>query len=100
MAVEVHVTGRVEVGRFEEFVEAAGRWREFRAGRGRAPCRVLHALSGEMNSVRLVFTYPHLNAYEQEETQDAVDAEYARLAAAMPFADGTLAYEIYREASE
>lgn len=98
MAVEVHVTGRVQLGRFAEFVDAAGRWREFRAGRGHAPCRILQALSGEMNAVRLVFTYPDLNAYEQEEARDAVDPDYARVAGAMPFVEGTLAYEIYREA--
>ena len=60
-------------------------------------CRVLHALSGEMNAVRLVFVYPDLGAYEQEEARDAADPEYARVAAAMPFVEGTLAYEIYRE---
>lgn len=98
MAVEVHVTGRLQLGRFAEFGEAAQRWRESRAGRGRAPCRILHALSGEMNTVRLVFTYPDLNAYEQEEARDTGDTEYARVAGAMPFVEGTLAYEIYREA--
>ena len=99
MAVEVHVTGRIQLGRFAEFVESAERWRAFRASRGHAPCRILWALSGEMNGVRLVFTYPDLNAYEQEEGHDAVDPEYARVAGAMPFVEGTLAYEIYREAT-
>ena len=98
MSVEVHVTGRVQLGRFAEFLDAAERWRDFRAGREHAPCRILHALSGEMNTVRLVFLYPDLNAYEQEEAGDAVDPDYARVAAAMPFVEGTLAYEIYREA--
>jgi hypothetical protein len=50
-----------------------------------------------MNAVRLVFTYPDLNAYEREEAEDAADPEYARVAGAMPFVEGTLAYEIYRE---
>jgi hypothetical protein len=97
MAIEVHVTGRVQLGRFAEFVVAAERWRDFRAGRGHAPCRMLHALSGEMNAVRLVFPYPDLNAYEQEEARDLVDPDYARVAGAMPFVEGTLAYEIYRD---
>jgi cyclic pyranopterin phosphate synthase len=43
-----------------------------------------------------VFAYPDLNAYEREESEDAADPEYARVAGAMPFVDGTLAYEIYR----
>jgi hypothetical protein len=97
MAIEVHVTGRVAVGRFGEFVEAAERWRAFRADNGRAECKILHALAGEMNAVRLVFTYTDLNAYEREEAEDSLDPEYARVAAAMPFVDGTLAYEIYRD---
>lgn len=97
MAVEVHVTGRVPTGRFAEFVDAAQRWQEFRAERGHAPCRVLQGLSGEMNVVRLVFTYPDLNTYEQEEAGNAVDPDYAHAAGAMPFAEGTLVYEIYRE---
>jgi hypothetical protein len=98
MAVEVHVTGRVRLGGFGEFVAAAERWREFRAARGRAPSRVLQALSGEMNTVRLVFSYPDLNTFEQEEARDAADPEYARMASAMPFVEGTIVYEIYRAA--
>lgn len=97
MAVEVHVVGRVELGRFPEFREAAARWRAFRRERGSADCRILQALSGEMNLVRLVFTYQDLNAYELEEGRDAADPEYARIAGEMPFVEGTLAYELYRE---
>jgi len=58
MAIEVHVSGRVQLGHFAEFLEAAERWREFRAERGSASCIILQALSGEMNTVRLVFAYP------------------------------------------
>jgi hypothetical protein len=83
--VEVHVTGRVEPGRFAEFVTAAEAWRQFRVGRGDADCRILQALSGAMNNVRLVFTYPDLNNYEQEEAVNSVDPYYARLAGATPF---------------
>lgn len=97
MAVEVHVVGRIELGRFGEFAAAAEPWLDLRASRGRAPCRILQALSGEMNAVRLVFTYPDLNAYEREEAEDSLDPEYARVAGSLPFVEGTLAYEIYRE---
>lgn len=31
------------------------------------------------------------------EWQSTADPEYARVAGAMPFVDGTLAYEIYRD---
>jgi hypothetical protein len=97
MAVEVHVVGRVELGRFGEFVAAAEEWRAFRRARGAADCRLLQALAGEMNVVRLVFSYPDLNTYELEEARDAADPEYARVASAMPFVEGTLAYQLYRE---
>lgn len=97
MAVEVHVVGRVELGRFADFLAAAERWRAFRRERGAADCRILQALSGEMNVVRLVFSYPDLNTYELEEGRDASDPEYARVAGEMPFVEGTLAYELYRE---
>lgn len=97
VGVEVHVTGRLELGRFHEFVEAVQRWGDYRANRGRPRARVLQGLSGEMNHVRLVFTYPDLAAYEREEAIDAADPEYARVAGAMPFVDGTLEYAIYRE---
>ena len=92
----MHVTGRI-VGRFGEFVQAAHAWRAFRRRRGSADCRILQALSGEMNAVRLVFGYPDRNTYEREEARDASDEEYARVAGAMPFVEGTLSYEIYHE---
>ena len=97
MAVEVHVTGRVESGRFFEFVEAVRRWSEYRMGKGDAEVRVLQGLSGEMNHVRLVFEYPDLAVYEREEARDSADPEYAKVAGAMPFVEGTLEYAIYRE---
>jgi len=96
MAVEVHVIGRIELGRFAEFVTAAEAWQQFRLERGDADCRILQALSGEMNAVRLVFTYPDLNSYEHEEAANSVDPDYARIAGAMPFVADSLAYEIYR----
>jgi hypothetical protein len=100
MAVEVHVVGRVELGRFAEFTSAAEQWRAFRRSRARAECRILQGLSGEMNSVRLVFSYPDLNTYELEEGRDASDPEYGRIASAMPFVEGTLCYELYRDVDD
>jgi hypothetical protein len=95
MAVEVHVTGRVELGRFGEFATALGPWTAYRAAQRRAPVRVYQALSGRMNEIRMVFEYADLAEYEREEREDAVDPEYARLASAMPFVDGTLEYTAY-----
>ena len=50
MAVEVHVEGVIENGRFAEFLEAAERWRAFREKRGWSPPRLLCGLSGLMCS--------------------------------------------------
>jgi hypothetical protein len=99
MPIEVHVTGQVQTGRFAEFIAASERWREFRATRGAAPFQILHALSGKMNTIRLVFSYPDLNTYELEEARDAADPEYGRVAGAMPFVEGTITCEIYRQSA-
>jgi hypothetical protein len=96
MPVEVHVAGRVEAGRFAEFVAAAGRWSQYRVRAGYVEPRLLQGLSGEMNSVVLSFEYPDLGAYEREEERVLTDEEYVRLATAMPFA-GPLHYSIFRE---
>jgi hypothetical protein len=96
VAVEVHVAGRVETGRFAQFVTAAARWSEYRRRAGYVEPRLLQGLSGEMNSVLLVFAYPDLGAYEREEERVLGDEEYVRLAMAMPF-DGPVRYAIFRK---
>jgi hypothetical protein len=78
-------------------VGAAERWAEYRRENGDAEARILQGLSGEMNHIRLVFAYPELSAYEREEARDSLDPGYAEVAGAMPFVDGTIRYEIYRE---
>jgi hypothetical protein len=100
MAVEVHVTGRIETGRFSEFTQAMNRWAQYRAEIGDAGAHVLQGLSGKMNNVRIVFTYADLAVYEREEARDALDADYAKVAGAMPFVEGTIQYEIYRVLEE
>ena len=95
MAVEVHVEGVIENGRFAEFLEAAERWRAFREKRGWSPPRLLCGLSGLMNTVRLVFCYDGLDEYEREEAQALRDPEYGDVASAMPF-EGQLHYSIFQ----
>ncbi|MHB1613466.1 MAG: hypothetical protein ACYCXA_07675 [Actinomycetes bacterium] len=97
MAVEVHVTGRIQAGRFAEFLEAAERWRAYRGERGWALPRVLSGLSGEMNSVRLVFAYPDLGVFEREDAEESGDRDYAAVAMGMPF-EGPIVYTLYRDA--
>ena len=96
MRVEVHVSGRVERGRFAEFLDAASRWCAYRRDHGLAPPRILQAISGEMNAVLMVFAYAALDEYEREEARVASDREYARVAMAMPF-EGPLTFTILRD---
>ncbi len=95
MPCEVHVSGRIEPGRFHEFIGAVEEWRAWRHERGLAVPEVLQGLSGEMNTVLLVFRYADLGEYEREEAAESADPEYARVATRMPF-EGTLDYRLFR----
>jgi hypothetical protein len=95
MAVEVHVEGRVESGRMPDFAEAVARYRDYAAEKGYAVPDVLIGLSGQMNTVRLVYRYDELSRYDQDEFAVMTDREYGKIASAMGFADGTIAYSIY-----
>ena len=94
--VEVHVAGRIEGGLFAEFLEAVERWRAYCREHGMVDPRILQGISGEMNSVLPVFSYPGLSGYEEEEARVAGRGEYARTAMAMPF-EGPLYFTIYRD---
>ncbi len=97
MPFELHVTGRITLGRFADFLEAVELYRAFRREHGYVVPRAWHALAGEMNSVRLIYPYRELAELQAEEERLAGDREYARVAGEMPFVDGTLRYELYRE---
>lgn len=97
MAVEVHIDGVVALGKFAEFLEAAERWRRYRQEMNWKAPKVLRGLSGEMNSVRFVFSYRTLSDYEREEAQVSADKDYVKLAMAMPF-QGRLTVTIFKEA--
>ncbi len=96
MSVEVHVEGRILLGRMPDFMEAVGRYAEYARAHGHSVPRVLQGLSGEMNAVRLVFSYDDLNEYQRDEEVAATDRDYGEIASQMPFVDGTLAYSLYR----
>ncbi len=96
MSVEVHVEGRIALGRMPDFMEAVMRYAAHAEAHGYAVPRVLQGLSGEMNRVRLVYTYPDLAEYERDEGRVASDREYGRVALEMPFVDGTVSYSVFR----
>jgi hypothetical protein len=70
-------------------------WIAYRRAKGWAVPRVLHALSGEMNTVRMVFVYPDMTTLEAQAAAEAADTGYARVAMAMPF-DGAIEETIFR----
>jgi hypothetical protein len=96
MPVEVHVEGQISYGRLADFREAVDAYCAYAEENGFGVPRVLQGLSGPMNTVRLVYRYDDLAAYERHEARTAEDREYALVASAMPFAEGTITYAIYR----
>lgn len=96
MALELHVRGEVEYGRLADFEKAAETWKSYRAERGWAVPRILHALSGPMNLVVMVFAFPDANRLEVEETASAADPEYGAIAQGLGFREPTLVHELFR----
>ncbi len=97
MAVEVHVEGRVATGHMPEFAEAVERFKAYAGENGYAAPQVLLGLSGQMNTIRLVFRYEDLSQYDEHEFRAMTDKAYGKIAGAMGFVDGTLVYSVYRQ---
>jgi hypothetical protein len=97
MAIEVHVQGRVVTGKLPYFADAVERYKEYAAANGYAVPRVLLGLSGEMNTIRLVYRYDDPAEYQKHETRTMRDGEYGRIAGEMSLVDGTVRYEIYEQ---
>lgn len=97
MAIEVHVTARVESGGLADFTEAVQRYQAYARDHGYAVARVLFGLAGEMNTVRLVYQYDDLNSYDAHEVRTLTDRGYAEVAQQMRLVDGSVRYEVYRE---
>jgi quinol monooxygenase YgiN len=97
MTIEVHVQARVESGGLADFNEAVRRYQDYARSHGYAVARVLFGLAGKMNTVRLVYTYEDLSAYEAHEVQTLTDRGYAEVAQQMRLVDGSVRYEVYRQ---
>lgn len=93
--IEVHVEGRIELGRLSEFRTGVRRYCDYLRAHDYAVPRVLHALSGQMNVIRLSYQYPDVEGYLRHEQNSMDDEDYAAAASGMPFVDGTLTYTIY-----
>ena len=97
MTVEVHVEGQVAAGRMPQFAEAIEAYKDYAKTHDYAVPRVLLGLSGEMNTVRLVYDFDTAGDYEAQELRTLRDEEYGAIAGRLAFADRSLHYAIYRE---
>lgn len=78
-------------------MEAVGEYRDYWQKKRYIVPDVLLGLSGPMNSTVLVDRYDDARAFESEDRAIAKDPEYGRIASAMPYRDGTIVHELFRE---
>jgi hypothetical protein len=97
MTVEIHVDGRVTQGHLTSFAEGLERYLSYARDHDYAVPTVLQGLSGPMNSIRLVYRYEDLAAYEEHEARTLRDLGYTEAASGMDFVEGTLTYSVFRE---
>ena len=95
MSVEVHVDGRVALGRLSAFALGVEEYKKYAASHGYSQPRVLQGISGPMNSIRLVYTFADLSQFEEHEARTLRDTGYAQVAGAMEFVEGTITYSIF-----
>lgn len=100
MAVEVHVEGEIVYGRLREFRQAANAYLSYVRDNGYTAPQILQGMSGPMNTIRFIYRFADLSEYERHESRTATDQEYGRTASAMPYRDGSIRYQIYRDLDE
>ncbi len=98
MAVILHVRGEIRYGEWRHFREAAEKYREYRRSKKYIVPDLLLGLSGPMNTAVLVYRYEDARAFEREDRAIAADPEYGKVASQMPYREGTIVYELFREA--
>lgn len=97
MPVEVHVEGQVTTGKMPEFAVAVEQYKDYAKTHRYAVPRVLMGLSGEMNTIRLVYRFDTAAEYEEQELRTLHDSDYGAIAARMGFAERSLHYSLFRE---
>ena len=97
MALKLVVKGEIQYGHASEFLSAVEEFKRYRQDKGWAVPEVLHAMSGPMNTVLMVFTFPSVDVLEAEERAAASDPQYAKVAGAMGFREPSVTSELYRE---
>lgn len=100
MAVEVHVQGEIVYGRLREFRQAADAYLAYVRDNGYTAPQILQGVSGPMNTILFIYRFANLADFERHESRSATDHGYGRTAAAMPYRDGSISYQIYRDLDE
>ncbi|HXQ79513.1 MAG TPA: hypothetical protein VN819_04795, partial [Thermoplasmata archaeon] len=59
---------------------------------------LLTGLSGPMNTAILVYWYKDVQAFEAEDRMTSRDLEYGKVASKMPYREGSIVLELFREA--
>lgn len=97
MTVVLQVRGEIRYGEWGRFRQAVQRYRDYRRQRNYVVPQLLLGLSGPMNTALLAYRYPDARAFEVEDKAIAEDPEYGRVASEMPYREGSIVYELFRE---
>jgi hypothetical protein len=96
MSAVLLVKGTIAYGRLHDFAQAVAAFVEYRRRHGWAVPEVLYGLAGPMNTVLMVFRYKELREWEAECTAERSDLDYGRVASGLPYAEGSIVYELYQ----
>jgi len=97
MALVLHVRGEIRYGAWRRFLDSVERYRDYRKARGFVVPQLLTGMSGPMNTAVLVYRYEDAQAFEDEDRRTAEDAQYGKIASEMPYREGIIVYELFRE---
>lgn len=97
VGVVLFVRGEITYGRWTDFLAASRHYCDYRREKGYAVPELLLGMSGPMNTALLVYRYSNAKAFEDEDVALDQDGDYARVASAMPYIEGTIHYELFRE---
>jgi len=97
MSVALHVRGEVRYGEWQRFLETVEQYRDYRRSKEYVVPHLLVAMSGPMNMAVLVYRYEDAAAFEKEHRAIERDPEYGTVASRMPYREGTIVYELFRE---
>ena len=97
MSVVLLVRGEVTYGKWSDFLVAVRSYRDYRLKKGYVVPELLLGMSGPMNTALLIYRYSDAKVFEDEDLAVDQDSDYQKVASAMPYIEGTIHYELFRE---